>query len=72
MKLCDPISGIAGWERPGPPTNDVRTLSEGIDSYFDGLLWTGMSSEQARWVEAERERAHAALRAEIFAEVLKW
>jgi hypothetical protein len=50
----------------------VRTLSEGIDAYYDGLLWTGMPAEQARWVEAEREKAHQALRAEIFAEVLKW
>lgn len=70
MRLQDPISGIAGWERPGPPTNDVRSLSEGIDAYYDGLLWTGMPAEQARWVESEREKAHAALRAEILREAL--
>jgi hypothetical protein len=67
MRLRDKISSILGWE-PKEPTADVRTLSEGIDSYFDGLLFAGIPREQAVWVEAEREKAHRALAGVVMSE----
>jgi hypothetical protein len=60
-------------EREQPQMLNVQTAAQRIDAYFDGLLFEGMPMEQARWVERQRDAAHAALtRQALAAELDGW
>lgn len=40
---------------------DTARVAYAIDEHFDAMLFEGMSLEQARWVEAQRDEAHQKL-----------
>ncbi len=61
MRLKSKISGIGDVELTRD-SDDVGEISRAIDAHFDGMLYSGMPIEQARWIEAERERTHARLK----------
>jgi hypothetical protein len=63
----------AGSKDQGQPqalNAQIQNAAKQIDAHFDALLFEGMPTEQAWWVEQQRDAAHAQLTQQALAAAL--
>ena len=56
---------------PSSSTSRIQQLSDAIDAHFDAMMYPGMPRMLADQINQQRNAAHAQLRNQIMAEVLR-